>query len=123
MPEKLSPIGRSLIVPTVGQVLEDGVLLELLRAEPRSTRLSLLCRRGKLSWGGRRLRLGGRSYVPADIPSSVVQNMHLPTKTVKSGSTRALFDDLVQTFEQTMRLPGGDAQLSSYFVFGTYFVA
>lgn len=117
-----APKRRPSIVRTAGEALEDGTLLELLSPQPRSTQLALLCRQGKRSWTGRRIRLGSRLYTPADIPESVLRQMCLPAKPASCRSARALFDALVQNFRDTLRLPTREAQVSAYFDISTTFV-
>ena len=109
------------MVRTVGKILADGTMVELVSAQPRSARLSLLARRGKRGWSGRRLVLEGRLYRPADIPRSVLRNMYLPARSVNYGSTRSLFDGLVQLFEQRLRLPAREARVCTHFVIATFF--
>jgi hypothetical protein len=117
-----APKRRPSIVYTAGEALEDGTLLELLSPQPRSTQLSLLCRQGKRSWTGNRIRLGRRLYTPADIPASVLRQMCLPAKPANCRSARVLFDALVQSFRETLRLSTREAQVSAYFEIATAFV-
>ena len=118
---KLPISGRLLVVRTAGKTLDDGTMIELVSAQPRSARLSLLARRGKRVWSGRQLDLQGRSYRPADIPRSVLRNMFLPARASNYRSTRELFDGLVQVFEQRLFLPACEARVSAYFAIASHF--
>lgn len=118
---KVPILGRPRVVRTAGKILADGTILELVSAQPRSARLSLLARRGKRVWSGRQLTLEGRSYRPADIPRSVLRNMFLPARASNYRSTRDLFDGLVKVFEQRLRLPTREARVSTYFAIASHF--
>ncbi len=119
--KKFSFPGPSPMVATAGKILADGTIVELVSAQPRSARLSLLARRGKRVWSGRRLVFEDRSYRPADIPGTVRRSMFLPARAINYGSTRNLFDRLVQLFERWLRLPEREAKVAAYFVIASHF--
>ena len=119
--KKLPFSGQPLVVPTVGEILANGTIVEVVSSQPRSTQLSLLARRGKRTWSGPRLQLNNRLYTPAEIPGTILENMRFPALAIPYGSTRSLFDSLVRRFDR-LRLPPRDAKLSAHFALATHFV-
>lgn len=96
-----------IVVPTGGEILPDGTLLELIHDVAQPGGLALLKFDGTKTVVGSRIVHRGRTYVPLTLHPSVKRALRLPSSVCAFGSTAELFEELVAV---TARFTGLDRQ-------------
>ena len=119
---RCEPTQQPEVLPTAGEVFDDGTFLELIREQPGTTHLALLLQRGSTLKIADRHRLGSVTYVPATLSPGLLGHMHFPTRPRKYGSTATLFSALFELLKTTVGLDAREARVASAFVFATHFV-
>jgi hypothetical protein len=108
-------------VPTLGEILPNGSMIDLVRSATDSERLDLLRWNGKRITIGRRIELGERVYEPVDVGRDVVRAINFPKEPLDCGTTRELFDRLTAFLEWYTGVSSEDLRLVVFFALASWF--
>jgi hypothetical protein len=89
----------NIVIPTAGEILDDGTIIDLVEDTSRPGALALLKFDGREPEIGSQIEHHGRMYVPRSISSIVRRSLRLPSGCAPSGPTTKLFNRLVAVFE------------------------
>jgi hypothetical protein len=96
-PESTAPF--NLVIPTGGQILDDGTLIELVENPSQPRALALLKFDGREPEIGPQIEHEGRLYVPISISSTVRRALRLPPGCAPGGPATQLFSRLLTVLE------------------------
>jgi hypothetical protein len=85
---------KSPAIQTAGEILPDGMGLELLRDPSDPEQLRVLSWRGKILEEGLQISIDGRRYEPVRIHPSLAAALRFPTRIAPLESTKELFTDV-----------------------------
>src|ERR1700694_1516899 len=102
--------------PTTGEVFPDGTMLELVRDAGDPMRPALLRRHGKQTTIGREIEHENARYVPVEIDSALLRQLHLPAKSLPYASTVELFEQIYSLITRHSDLSDDASSLVTYFV-------
>jgi len=88
----------NLVIPTAGEILDDGTMIELVENPSQPHAFALLKFDGHEPEIRSQIEHDGRLYIPLLIPSTLRQALRLPSGCAPSGSTTELFTRLVSVF-------------------------
>jgi hypothetical protein len=120
--QEIAALARGFQTETAGEVLPDGTILELIRENTNTGKLSLQTWDGATAKVAGYVKHNGRTYVPAALDPTILRAMRLPSRIVPYASTRALFDDLCGLVIQFSGLPEEFVLMIAYFVLGAWLV-
>jgi hypothetical protein len=107
-------------IPTSGEVLPNGVILDLVRGE-ESNALGLLVWSKDTSHYGPKVTYGGKTYVPAKVDPTVLAAMQLPSRSAaRESPTGELFGSICELLAQYTGLPEQSLSQIAYFVFASW---
>jgi hypothetical protein len=109
-----------IVVPTGGEILPDGTLLELIHDVAQPGGLALLKFDGTKTVVGSRIVHRGRTYVPLTLHPSVKRALRLPSSVCAFGSTAELFEELVAVTARFTDLDRHFRELLVAFVFASW---
>lgn len=108
------------VVFTTAESFPDGALIELITSMSSAADLQLLYWRNCESRICKYVKRAGKIYRPATLSSSLLRAMRLPGPPGDYGTTRELFDRIVDTIDARVRVTPRDAQLIAAWVFSTW---
>jgi hypothetical protein len=109
------------IIPTSSEIFSDDIALELIAEQIANGHLTFLV------WDGRRAKVSprfehhGLIYEPCPLDPSVAHGIRFPSKKATYGSTRHLFEQIVDLIKNNFDLPVSGAQLLTFFSFSSWF--
>ncbi len=108
------------VVPTGGELLRDGRIIELIR-DGQSNRLLLLLSDGNSQTIEPSIKIGDRTFVPPELSLSLSSALTLPSKCESYGNTKQLFESIRDLF-LSQGAPEDAALVATHFVFSTWFL-
>jgi len=107
--------------PTAGEVLSNGVLLDLVRY-PNTGHVGILVWARTEPKVGREITFAGKTYIPPNVDPTVLAALQLPSSYGLSAAppTRELFRDVCRQLAQCTALPEGSLHQVAYFIFATW---
>ena len=107
--------------PTAGEVLSNGVLLDLVR-DPGTSQVGVLAWTGTETKVGPEIKFAGKTYIPPSVDPAVLAALQLPSYCGPSTAppTRELFHDVCGQLSQFTALPQGSLRQVAYFIFATW---
>ena len=114
---KTSPANRHIF--TSGERF-NGVILDLVK-NPKDGQLELLRWRTGKPFIAPHIKFGGRTYRPLLLDPTVMRAIRWPFNVCDYGSTKGLFESLVNVISRFTNFLVQDASLISYFVLSTWF--
>jgi hypothetical protein len=90
---------HNIVIPTAGEILDDGTIIELVENPSQPRALALLKFDGREPEIGPQIEHEGRLYVPLSISSSVRRALRVPSGCAPSEPTTQLFARLVAVLE------------------------
>ena len=106
--------------PTAGEVLPNGVLLDLVR-DPITNEVGVLGWTGSDGKIGPTVKFGNKTYIPANVDPSVLAALQLPWDfSSPAPPTRELFDDVCRQLAQFTAIPEHSLRQVAYFIFATW---
>ena len=112
---------RENAVPTAGEIFNNDVIVEIIRAEGRNGSLRLLTWNGRQATAVDRVTVSDVTYVPLALNPTVGRALLLPSGAIVYGSTRQLFQELSRLVSRVTRLPESVATQIIFFAFATWF--
>ena len=108
------------LIPTTGEALPNGVLLDLIRDEETREIGLLAWNNGETLIGGQ-LEYAGKTYVPAAVDSTVLSALQLPTRSSPSETTTSkLFCGIYDELARLTALPDPILAQVICFIFATW---
>jgi len=108
-------------VKTLGQILPNGELIEVVRNNKSARTLSFLYFDGKAARIGEKLEVHGTTYIPVEFEASFLEALRLPSKVGAFGPANALVSDLTGAIENFTGLARHFSRLSAFYIFMTWF--
>lgn len=106
--------------PTAGEVLSNGVLLDLVR-DPNTRVVGVLVWTGTKAKVGTEVKFARKTYIPANVDPTVLAALQLPSNCpLPAPQTRELFDDVCNQLAQFTTLPERPLRQVAYFIFATW---
>jgi hypothetical protein len=108
-------------IPTYGEHLPDGSGIELVRDASDLTKTKLLLRAGERVTIEHEICTDTCRFVPADLNSALLRQLHLPVKDLPYGTTSALVGQIASTLMQASELGADIAFLVAVFAIASFF--
>jgi hypothetical protein len=108
-------------IPTAGERLSDGSLIELVQDPSDATKAMLLHRVGKQVTIADEIYAGDRVFVPAVFDPVLLRQLRLPCKDLPCGPTQALVDQISSILMKTVGLAAENAFLVAVFAVASFF--
>jgi hypothetical protein len=106
--------------PTAGEVLSNGVLLDLIR-DPDTGQVGILVWTDKVKKVGSPITIGRKHYIPPNVDPTVLAALQLPRNFLPAAPpTGELFDDVCRQFAEFTGLAEGPLRQVAYFIFATW---
>jgi hypothetical protein len=106
--------------PTAGEVLPNGVLLDLVR-HPITNQVGVLAWTGSDGKVGSTAKFGNKTYIPANVDPSVLAALQLPSNFASPAlPTRELFDEVCGQLGKFTALPEHSLRPVAHFIFATW---
>ena len=108
------------LTPTAGEVLSNGVPLDLVR-DPETGEVRILAWADNEKKVGREVKFGQKRYIPPNVDPTVLAALQLPRNVLAAAPpTRELFDDVCRQFAEFTGLVEGPLRQVAYFIFATW---
>jgi len=108
-------------IPTAGEIFADGAMIELAGgSNPARPQLMLL--KGSTEITGAVVECGGQLYEPAEIETSILEQLTLPTRCCPHGTTRAFLTEIFKLIKNMVGLDEKSASLAARIVLGSAMV-
>jgi len=107
-------------IPTAGEIFADGAMIELVGGNPARPQLMLL--KGSTEITGAVVEYGGQLYEPAEIETSILEQLTLPTRCCPHGTTRAFLTEILKLIKNMVGLDEKSASLAARIVLGSAMV-
>jgi len=108
-------------IKTIGRVLPNGDLIEIVRSSRDPRKLSLLHSDGKAVRIDERLKLHGTIYMPIAFKAGFLQALRLPSNVAAFGSAKALIADLTKAIRNFTGLGHHFSRLAAFYFVMTWF--
>ena len=108
-------------IPTAGERLSDGSLIEIVRDPSDATRAMLLRRVEKQVTIAHEIYADDRIFVPAIFDLVLLRQLRLPCKDLPCGPTQALVDQISSILMKTVGLAAENAFLVAVFAVASFF--
>jgi|SRR5579859_2712934 len=107
-------------VPTTSEVFSDGTAIELVSSTSQRMTPKLLLWKKTGATTAAQVKYRGRIYESPELSSDFYRAIRLPAGCSDYRSVRALFKEMVSTFDQHLQLSNGDSKLLTSFAISTW---